>query len=154
LHLGQVLFSSQGIWIIDWEGEPHRTLQERRQKGSPLRDVAGLLRSLAYAASYLYCNAENSRANAFQEALSRLAQEMEKALLSRYEAKTQGLLTLPQDSGFRLLLLEAFAWQKALYELRYELSHRPGWVRTALQSLVWFLERKQRFGTPWAEWEG
>jgi maltose alpha-D-glucosyltransferase / alpha-amylase len=129
-HLGQVLFTGGDYVIIDFEGEPARPLRERRLKRWALRDVAGMLRSFAYAgeASQLPYGAEWARSagNAFLEA---------------YLARAAGASFLPADVEERSLLLDVMLIEKALYELRYELDHRPGWVRIPLRGLAELVEQ-------------
>ncbi|HEX4519105.1 MAG TPA: hypothetical protein VH063_05940 [Gaiellaceae bacterium] len=114
LHLGQALVADDDWFVVDFEGEPARSLPERRAKRSPLRDVAGMLRSFAYVAHVAGCD-ESVEANArelFLEAYMGLAE-------------SAGILP-PSHQVMRLL--ETFELEKAVYELRYELAHRPDWV--------------------------
>ena len=127
LHLGQTL-RSNGRWLIfDFEGEPVRTYAQRREKHSPLRDVAGMLRSFAYAcATVEIAGAPDA---------SRLG-PVRKAFLDGYRKSrnTQGLL--PADDQTFDVMLETLELEKLLYELRYELSHRPDWVRIPARALL------------------
>ena len=119
-HLGQVLWTG-GDWIvIDFEGEPARSLSERRQKRSPLRDVAGMLRSFAYAAQAapMLRGAEpppNFEQRARDGFLAGYLEEVEPSLL-------------PPGEGAISRLLSVFELEKAVYELRYELDNRPDWI--------------------------
>ena len=134
-HLGQVLVTGNDFVIIDFEGEPARSFDERRTKSSPLRDVAGMLRSFNYARwSALRRIAQN--AEEF-ERLQRAAQEWERAtreaFLSAYRnAMPQRDASLSIDTE----LLDLFELEKALYELRYELNNRPDWVQVPLQGIL------------------
>lgn len=134
-HLGQVLVSDNDFVIIDFEGEPTRSFEERRAKGSPLRDVAGMLRSFNYARwSALKRVAQNA------DELQRLAQPVRdweatsrEAFLSAYlGTMKEGAPAIPVD----LQLLDLFELEKALYELRYELNNRTDWVQVPLQGLL------------------
>jgi maltokinase len=113
--------SSQGDWIIlDFEGEPARTLVERRRKRSPLRDVAGMLRSFAYAATA----AELTRGADVPEDWEERARER---FLESYLETVDATLLPPGDAAIERLLA-VFELEKAVYELRYELDNRPDWV--------------------------
>ncbi|MDX6599010.1 MAG: maltokinase, partial [Gaiellales bacterium] len=118
-HLGQVLWAGGDWLVLDFEGEPARPLAERRRKSSPLRDVAGMLRSFAYAAETV-----RSRGDAPAGDWERDARA---AFLAGYDAKIDQAL-LPSAGVARASLLAACELEKALYELRYELNNRPDWV--------------------------
>jgi len=119
-HLGQTLWKSNDWVILDFEGEPARTLVERRRKRSPLRDVAGMLRSFAYAATA----AELTRDADVPEDWDERARE--RFLESYLETVDQSLL--PPGEAAIERLLAVFELEKAVYELRYELDNRPDWV--------------------------
>jgi trehalose synthase-fused probable maltokinase len=119
-HLGQTLWKGNDWTILDFEGEPARTLVERRRKRSPLRDVAGMLRSFAYAATA----AELTRAADVPEDWEERARE--RFLESYLETVDQALL--PPGEAAIERLLAVFELEKAVYELRYELDNRPDWV--------------------------
>ena len=108
--------------IIDFEGEPARPLPERRQKRSPLRDVAGMLRSFAYATSAV----ELQRGRDGARRTSR--QRAREAFLERLPRATVDPALLPAGEAAIASLLSIFELEKALYELRYELDNRPDWV--------------------------
>jgi maltokinase len=113
--------SSHGDWIIlDFEGEPARTLVERRRKRSPLRDVAGMLRSFAYAATA----AELTRDAEIPDDWEERARER---FLESYLETVDATLLPPGDAAVERLLA-VFELEKAVYELRYELDNRPDWV--------------------------
>jgi len=129
-HLGQVLATDADWMIIDFEGEPLRPLVERRAKRSPLRDVAGMLRSFHYAAHAARPENEPiAMAEAWCEAASA-------AFLDRYLAVTHGAAFLPKSSADRDALLAAFVIEKALYEIDYELNNRPAWLGIPLRGLL------------------
>lgn len=134
LHLGQVLFEPPGdqpaprARIIDFEGEPMATAEQRRTPGSPARDVAGLLRSLAYArATAVLGGADPERAREWQ----RCAAE---AFLTAYTRESQTSDPLPAA------LLRAHLIEKAVYEVGYEARNRPDWLPMARQSLAELLD--------------
>ena len=128
-HLGQVLRTkSDSFVIIDFEGEPTRPLVERREKTSPLRDVAGMLRSLSYAAATMV--QIESRGNQAERELvaGRWERDARAAFLRGYTGTMKddrGLL--PNDPRRFDALLSLFETEKVFYELAYELNHRPGW---------------------------
>lgn len=133
-HLGQVLRTrSDSFVIIDFEGEPTRPLAERREKTSPLRDVAGMLRSLSYAAATLVQAPEGEkpdrRKSAEREIIGgRWERDARAAFLRGYTGSMKddrGLL--PSDPKRFDALLSLFETEKVFYELSYELNHRPGW---------------------------
>jgi len=136
-HLGQVLLANNDFVIIDFEGEPARTLEERRRKTSPLRDVAGMLRSFNYARW-----AALKRAAQSDDEFAKLAplasaweDEARQAFLSAYEesARASGLFDSLEEAR---KLLGLFELEKALYELRYEINNRPDWVRIPLAGIL------------------
>jgi maltose alpha-D-glucosyltransferase/alpha-amylase len=138
-HLGQVLRVGTDFVIIDFEGEPSRPLEERRGKYSPLRDVAGMLRSFSYAAQV-----------AFMGHVARRPRDLERLLpwAGLWERTVAGLFLrtyrraagdapfLPEDPAEFRQLLEGFLLDKTLYELQYELDNRPAWVRVPLSGLL------------------
>jgi maltose alpha-D-glucosyltransferase/alpha-amylase len=137
-HLGQLLWAESDYYILDFEGEPARPLDERRRKDSPLKDVAGMLRSFSYAAyAALFSRSDRQR-----ETFSRLEPWAHvwiywtsAAFLRAYGAVPGSLALLPTDPVQRALLLDLFLIEKALYELRYEVNTRPEWVRIPLRGL-------------------
>jgi maltose alpha-D-glucosyltransferase/alpha-amylase len=142
-HLRQVLWTGKDFVVIDFEGEPARTLSERRIKRSPLRDVAGMLRSFQYAAY-----AAHARAPLGSEAAGRTEPGAERGVLDfwtrwvsaeflrAYLREAAGAGFLPKTREELGLLLDVYRIDKALYELRYELENRPDWVRIPLQGIL------------------
>jgi maltose alpha-D-glucosyltransferase/alpha-amylase len=135
-HLGQVLLTKNDFVIIDFEGEPGGTLADRRAKHTPLRDVAGMLRSFDYARWAALRDVARD-----DEALARLgpaadawADEVQRAFLDAYAAGLAGGELFAALDEVRPLLALA-ELEKALYELRYELGSRPGWVGIPLAGL-------------------
>jgi maltokinase len=132
LHLGQTLLTDSGWTIIDFEGEPARPLPERRTKHSPLRDVAGLLRSVAYAplASRLQRGAEVSEdweARAREFFLDGYLDAIDPVLLPATRREVDHLLAI-------------YELEKAVYELNYELNNRPDWVGIPVAGITRLLE--------------
>jgi maltose alpha-D-glucosyltransferase/alpha-amylase len=130
-HLGQVLFTGNDFVIIDFEGEPARTLSERRLKRSPLRDIASMIRSFHYAAYNALLKQTSVRAEdvAF---LQRWADVwycyVSGTFLTSYMLTATTASFLPQDKEETAILLDAFLLEKAVYELGYELNNRPDWL--------------------------
>jgi maltokinase len=132
LHLGQTLLADRGWTILDFEGEPARPLPERRMKSSPLRDVAGLLRSLAYAplAARLQRGAtvpEDWELRARQEFLDGYLDSIDPLLLPATRREVDQLLAI-------------YELEKAVYELTYELNNRPDWVGIPVAGITRLLE--------------
>jgi maltose alpha-D-glucosyltransferase/alpha-amylase len=138
-HLGQVLLAENDFIITDFEGEPARPMAERNQKHSPLRDVAGMLRSFSYAASVAAIHTTSERP-ADRQRLGPLAQAWEKdasdAFLQGYREAIQGCAACPGEPVAMERLIEFFVIEKALYELRYEMDNRPDWLSIPLFSLL------------------
>ena len=141
-HLGQVLYTGRDFSIIDFEGEPARSLSERRLKRAPLRDVAGMLRSFDYAASSaLFGQIAGVVAN--PESHGRLSQAAEfwtawasAAFLRGYLQTAHDAPFLPKNRGELRILVDAYVMDKALYEVGYELRYRPDWVRIPLSGIL------------------
>ena len=138
-HLGQVLRVKSDFVILDFEGEPARSLEYRRSKQCPLKDVAGMLRSFSYAA---YGTLINYTAR-HPEDLARLepwAQLWERFVaaefLRAYRDCANGADFLPANSADFRKLLDVFLLEKALYEILYELNSRPGWVRIPMLGMM------------------
>ncbi len=139
-HLGQVLVASGDVHIIDFEGEPARSLQERRAKATPLRDVAGLLRSLDYMEATI-----NDRKNVGSPALSN---ERSEQFLARFRAAaTQAFLkayrtaTGADEMAINDRILNLLILEKAAYEINYEAANRPTWLRVPLAGLAVMAQR-------------
>ncbi|CAG1016153.1 maltose alpha-D-glucosyltransferase / alpha-amylase [Burkholderiaceae bacterium] len=136
-HLAQVLVSRNDFVIIDFEGEPGRSFEERRAKQSPLRDVAGMLRSFGYASASALREAAQNDDDLASLAPLAVAWEVQvrDAFLREYARHTQGAELYDQlEPGQGLLGL--FELEKAMYELRYEIDNRPDWVRIPLQGIL------------------
>ena len=137
-HLGQVLRTEEDFVILDFEGEPARSIAERRAKQSPLKDVAGMVRSYSYAA-YAALFAFTVHAPEAYASLERWAETWRHwtvdAFLQGYRNTIGDSPIAPPDDAFALLL-RAFTLDKALYELAYELNNRPDWVRIPLVGIA------------------
>ena len=131
-HLGQTLYTPRGWVIIDFEGEPARPLPERRQKRSPLRDVASMLRSFAYTTSALEILRGRSAPPDFE-------QQARDTFLEHYFDTIEPSL-LPGGAAAVANLLSIFELEKAIYELQYELDNRPDWITIPVAGIVRMLE--------------
>jgi len=146
-HLGQVLRRGTDWFLIDFEGEPLRPLSERQAKHSPLKDVAGMLRSLAYAAMHVFhCQQETpaeeracltARLHAWQE-------WTQAAFLHGYLDRASGASFLPAREKHLELLLASFLLNKAWYETEYELNNRPDWLSIPLEGVLTLLPGDRR----------
>jgi maltose alpha-D-glucosyltransferase/alpha-amylase len=141
-HLGQVLYTGKDFLIIDFEGEPTRPLSERRIKRSPLRDVAGLLRSFHYAAYATILSRDPGGAVRAQDLpdLRPAARSwylwVGAAFLKAYLDTARPCSFLPESRDELAAMLDAHLLEKAVYELGYELNSRPDWVRIPLQGIL------------------
>jgi maltokinase len=132
LHLGQTLWHGDDWRVIDFEGEPARAPAARRQKAQPLRDVAGMVRSFSYLVASLARAGEGLPAGWEQEARARF--------LAGYR-DTAAVAVLPASQEAQDAQLVMFELEKAFYELRYELDHRPDWVDIPVRSIAALLDR-------------
>jgi maltose alpha-D-glucosyltransferase/alpha-amylase len=144
LHLGQILFTGRDFMIIDFEGEPARSLGDRKVKRSPLRDVAGVLRSFHYATFTALIDAQN---RGLVEPASDAAHDLEdwgrawcdavsEAFLGSYLETCGDASWIPEDREALRVLLDTSLLEKAVYELTYELNNRPTWVSVALMGIA------------------
>jgi len=137
-HLGQVLRTEEDFVILDFEGEPARPLVERRVKQSPMKDVAGMLRSFSYAAYAalftftVHTPDSYAKLEPWTETWQYWAGD---AFLKGYRSTVAGSTILPEGDSFDTLL-RAFVLDKAIYELAYELNNRPDWVRIPLIGIL------------------
>jgi maltose alpha-D-glucosyltransferase/alpha-amylase len=139
-HLGQTLKTATGFVVIDFEGEPARPLAERRARHCAVKDVAGMLRSLDYAF-------ETARVSAGEVVGGRAATPpLREAFLEGYLSHTleRHVGFLPRDRASLALWLDFFELDKVLYEVDYEVNHRPGWLHIPLSGALRILERDPR----------
>jgi maltose alpha-D-glucosyltransferase/alpha-amylase len=138
-HLGQVLWDEGDFYLLDFEGEPSRSLHERRARQSPLKDVAGMMRSFGYA-SYARLAAWQDRQPEDANRLWPWARFWEASVTSlflrSYQAGANSAQFLPQEPAALDALLRFFLIEKAVYELQYELNNRPAWVFIPLAGLA------------------
>jgi maltose alpha-D-glucosyltransferase / alpha-amylase len=137
-HLGQVLFTGKDFVIIDFEGEPARSINERRLKRSPLRDVAGMLRSFNYAALSKLKNDSIRPEDAAQ--LKPWARFWDVwasvTFLKGYLEATANASFMPKSQEELSLMLGTYILEKAIYELGYELNNRPNWVDVPIAGIL------------------
>jgi maltose alpha-D-glucosyltransferase/alpha-amylase len=143
-HLGQMLIVKDDIFIIDFEGEPRRSLDERRRKAPAARDVAGLIRSIDYSATAALERAlkltpdESGRLAA---ALAKWRDDSTAAFLAAYRETMTNALIWPADPQAAERVLNFFLLEKVLYEIGYELAHRPDWLRVPLTGMIRILSQ-------------
>jgi maltose alpha-D-glucosyltransferase/alpha-amylase len=144
LHLGQILFTGTDFIILDFEGEPARSIGERKIKRSPLRDVAGMMRSFDYAA--LYCWKHLNRSED-QEKLAPYLEEwshwMQSEFLKTYRQALSMSPLIPRDNTGFLLLTKCLLVEKVLYEIIYEANNRPDWLAIPLNGLLEIIASKE-----------
>lgn len=139
-HLGQVLYTGKDFVIIDFEGEPARALSERRIKKSPLKDVAGMLRSFHYAKYSALLKIRE------QSALSQYHHAEEYALywyqwvchlfVKGYLSKAGAASFLPATDELRTILLKSYMLEKTIYEINYEINNRPDWIQIPCRGML------------------
>lgn len=133
-HLGQTLRTPGGFVMIDFEGEPSRPLEERRQRHHALKDVAGMLRSFEYALAV----AAGRRPDAMHHL--RTSIRLDEAFLRAYFEVMTGSGLVPEDEEARRAWLRFFTLEKAVYELAYELDNRPAWAAIPGEAIVRFVD--------------
>jgi maltose alpha-D-glucosyltransferase / alpha-amylase len=145
-HLGQVLVVKNDFFIVDFEGEPARPLAERRRKSSPLRDVAGMIRSFDYAS----VTAVRHLAEARPAAEPRMVQLAEAwrhravdGFRAAYRKTMRGCAAYPVNKKQARMMVAFFTLEKAVYEASYELANRPGWVDIPLKGVLDILARME-----------
>ncbi|HEY5921630.1 MAG TPA: maltose alpha-D-glucosyltransferase [Kofleriaceae bacterium] len=137
-HLGQVLWTGDDFVIIDFEGEPSRPLSQRRFKRNGLRDVAGMLRSLEYAGAAAQRDGRHRPEDlpTLQVWAQAWAQWVSASFLGGYLDRVAGTRIVPANDGDLELLLRFFLFEKVIYEIGYELNHRPDWVEIPMRGLL------------------
>ncbi|MDN5864944.1 MAG: putative maltokinase, partial [Gammaproteobacteria bacterium] len=145
-HLGQVLVNEGDWFILDFEGEPARTLAARRRKRSPLRDVAGMLRSFDYAAASATRAISGSAGldpTTLQTAADEWRHASKGAFLDAYFESAAGIPGVSADRGRAERLMRLFMLEKAFYELAYEAANRPAWIGIPLAGALELLHAPQ-----------
>jgi maltose alpha-D-glucosyltransferase/alpha-amylase len=148
-HLGQVLIAKDDAYILDFEGEPKRSLEERRRKEPPARDVAGFLRSIDYATSSAISRAPNLNPEDRATLTQRIRDWGDRLMAAYWECyrETLGEARLwPADEAQSKELLDLFLLEKALYEIEYELSNRPSWSHIPLEATLRILQERGVIG--------
>jgi maltose alpha-D-glucosyltransferase/alpha-amylase len=144
-HLGQVLIVQDDVMIVDFEGEPSRPAEERRAKGSPLRDVAGMLRSFAYAAATaaeeVAARFAENEADRVRRAAAQWEAMASQTFLGEYEATIQGRAIWVEDERGREGVLRLHLLGKALYEINYEANNRPDWIAIPVRGVLDILDQ-------------
>ena len=144
-HLGQMLIAKDDIFIIDFEGEPRRSLADRRRKAPAARDVAGLIRSIDYSATAALERALNvapDEQGKLGAALSEWRDRSTAAFLAAYRDTMTNPLLWPAGPQATEQMLNFFLLEKAIYEIEYELAHRPDWLRVPLTGALRILSQQ------------
>jgi maltose alpha-D-glucosyltransferase/alpha-amylase len=145
-HLGQMLIVKDDVFLIDFEGEPRRSIEDRRRKAPAARDVAGLIRSIDYSATAALERAlrqapdEHGR---LAPALDRWREHSVATFLAAYRAHLKDARLWPTAEEDADRLLDFFLLEKAFYEIDYELAHRPDWLRVPLAGTWRILMRSE-----------
>jgi maltose alpha-D-glucosyltransferase/alpha-amylase len=137
-HLGQTLFTGKDFLILDFEGEPARSYSERRLKYSPLRDVAGMIRSFHYAAYGSLFLDNQIRPEDIDQLIPHVEQwyhYMSGFFMKSYLETVEGSSFVPKQTEDLEIMMQTFLMQKAIYELNYELNNRPAWVVVPLRGI-------------------
>jgi maltose alpha-D-glucosyltransferase/alpha-amylase len=145
-HLGQVLIAKDDAFILDFEGEPARSLSERRSKAPPARDVASFIRSIDYAASAAVGRAPNVNPEDRPTLAQRIREWSESFSAAYWDSyrETIGEAHLwPADDVQSRHLLDLFLLEKALYEIEYELGNRPAWTHIPIEATLRILEKRR-----------
>jgi maltose alpha-D-glucosyltransferase/alpha-amylase len=145
-HLGQMLIVKDDVFIIDFEGEPRRSLAERRRKAPAARDLAGLIRSIDYSATAALDRALRSAPDEhgkIAKALDDWRERAVDAVVGAYHERMTDPRLWPQDRSKADRLLDFFLLEKVFYEIEYELSYRPDWVRVPVRGALRILTRQE-----------
>jgi maltose alpha-D-glucosyltransferase/alpha-amylase len=143
-HLGQVLIANNDSFLLDFEGEPRRSLEDRRRKAPAARDVAGFCRSIDYATSAALERASAIPAEDKTKIASRLrlwTQQMVEAYWESYREALNDDRLWPKDDDASRRLLDVFMLEKAFYEIEYELTNRPAWAGIPLEATLRILRQ-------------
>jgi maltose alpha-D-glucosyltransferase/alpha-amylase len=143
-HLGQILIVKDDIFIIDFEGEPRRPLEDRRRKAPAARDVAGLIRSIDYSATAALSRALKVAPDEHGKLGAALAEWRDRAtasFLGAYRESMTNQRLWPADPDDAERILNFFLLEKAFYEIEYELAYRPDWLRVPLTGMLRILSQ-------------
>ncbi len=133
-HLGQILKSGDDYYVIDFEGEPMRSLEYRRLRQTPAKDIAGMVRSIHYAAAFCTINNPDP---VLRESAKKWAKDLSALYVSAYlDGVDRKAHYIPENDEDFNNLLEFFILDKALYEFNYEVNNRPSWVRIPLEAIT------------------
>ena len=150
-HLGQVLIAKDDAYILDFEGEPRRSLDERRAKAPAARDVAGFIRSIDYAAAAAVDREPDLKPEeraTVEKRLRAWAERLSAAYWESYRESLGDSPLWPADRAQTKALLDLFLLEKALYEIEYELTNRPAWSHIPLEATLRILEQREVI-SPW-----
>jgi maltose alpha-D-glucosyltransferase/alpha-amylase len=145
-HLGQMLMVKDDVFIIDFEGEPRRSLQDRRRKAPAARDLAGLIRSIDYSATAALDRAVRTTPDNDGKLARALHDWRERSIagvLAAYRAAMTDARLWPAEQRAADRLLDFFLLEKAFYEIEYEMAHRPDWLRVPLAGTLRILARSE-----------
>jgi len=150
-HLGQVLFTGKDFIITDFEGEPARSYSERRLRRSPLRDVAGMIRSFhyaAYASLYLDNQIRPEDLGKLIPFVEQWYHYMSNFFIKAYLETVSGSAFIPREKEDLETLLTTFLLEKAIYELNYELNNRPTWITIPLNGIQALMHKTEATPAP------
>ena len=142
-HLGQVLYSGGDFFILDFEGEPSKPLKERHSKYTPLKDVAGMVRSFSYAtyaSLFLFTHNRSEDLEAFLPWAKACEAWVSASFLKGYLAAADGSNIVPANKADFFQALLPFMIDKAFYEISYEMNNRPDWLKVPVSSVLEYLK--------------
>jgi maltose alpha-D-glucosyltransferase / alpha-amylase len=145
-HLGQMLIVKDDVYIIDFEGEPRRSLQDRRRKAPAARDLAGLIRSIDYSVTAAFDRATRNTPDEdgrLTRAMHDWRTRSVEGVLAAYRASMTDTRLWPAEQPAAARLLDFFLLEKAFYEIEYEMAHRPDWLRVPLAGTLRILSRSE-----------
>ena len=143
-HLGQVLFTGKDFVIIDFEGEPARSFSERRLKRSPLRDVAGMIRSFHYAAYnslFQFPGVRDEDMDSLEKWAEQWYHYVSGFYIDAYLDTVKGSDFIPENKQHFDILIQTYLLEKAIYEINYELNNRPKWVSIPIRGIKYIMRR-------------
>ncbi|MDO8878933.1 MAG: maltose alpha-D-glucosyltransferase [Pseudolabrys sp.] len=144
-HLGQILISKDDAYLLDFEGEPRRSLEERRHKAPPARDVAGMVRSIDYAISAAIDHSTDlspEDLSVLRPLMQAWGDRLTAAFWDSYRETPADVALWPAKEEQAQQLLDIFLLEKALYEIEYELTNRPAWLHIPLDATLRILQQR------------